>query len=85
MVPVKKVQAKSQKVSKDFKVLLSNVKIETLSHTVEPFDILEFKKSVVYKSIEQASIIGDGLEFRTEEQEDRKLIDLDSHSSTQVC
>jgi hypothetical protein len=77
MVPSKP----AKKNAKDLSVLLSNVKIEPVARSEEPFDVLEFKRTVVYKSIEQASIIGEGLEFKTES----KKLDLDSHSCTQVC
>lgn len=61
-------------------VLLSNV--EKGDSRDEYFDIFEFKNSVIYKSIEQASLIGEGLEYRTLEDEDRKILDLDSNSGS---
>lgn len=82
MVPGVKVKSKSDQTGNNLNVLISKVTIDSLKQE-EEFDTLEFKRSVVYRTIEQAAIIGDGLEFKTEG--DRKLIELDSHSCTQVC
>lgn len=84
MVPKTKVTLKSEvkKLGTKTDVLLSTV---SKTEVRETFDIFDFKKSVVYKSIEQAALIGEGLEYRTNEEDGRKLLDLDSNSGSQVC
>jgi hypothetical protein len=51
MVSTQKVKAKSEKTNK-LKQALSDIKISTFANQPDPFDIFEFKESVVYKSIE---------------------------------
>lgn len=84
MVPKTKITLKSEIKRPGTKadILVSKVPV---TEALEIFDIFEFKKSVVYKSIEQASLIGEGLEYRTNESDGRNLLDLDSSSGSQVC
>ena len=64
-------------------VLLSKIKIEPTEEPKEKFDIFEFRKTILYKSLEQANIIGEGLEFR--EEDGKSFLDLDTNSGSQVC
>jgi hypothetical protein len=82
MVPNTKVKAKPVK---NVNVLISNMKIDSPAEPHQDFDVLEFKKSVVFKSLEQAALIGEGLETRKDEESDRLLLDLDSSSGAEVC
>lgn len=63
-------------------ILLSKIKIEPETKK-EHFDIFEFRKTIVFKSIEQAKIFADGLELKQEGS--RKILNLDKNSGSEAC